>query len=253
MNINDVLATIKAWSQNAAKNHGLEAIFDVNIIQSSTQLCNDIEEERLEIVVASINEILPLDPTFDTVFIPISKDPFFVRYVLVVHRKSSISTFEELNNKVVALPQGNFMQLAELWFDTYLQKDTRTSTSFSLIKKTDSKDISKVGMQVFFRQIDAAVMRRDTLSRMAQLNPQIKQDLLVIRESEPLIPMVLVFRPSWQTPLRNTMEKVISQLHTTPLGEQILMVFRCVRLEKHPITILESTLSFLQKSAEFTK
>ncbi len=96
-------------------------------------------------------------------------------------------------------------------------------------------------------------MRRDTLSRMAQLNPQIKQDLLVIRESEPLIPMVLVFRPSWQTPLRNTMEKVISQLHTTPLGEQILMVFRCVRLEKHPITILESTLSFLQKSAEFTK
>ncbi len=153
VNINDVLATIKAWSQNAAKNHGLEAIFDVNIIQSSTQLCNDIEEERLEIVVASINEILPLDPTFDTVFIPISKDPFFVRYVLVVHRKSSISTFEELNNKVVALPQGNFMQLAELWFDTYLQKDTRTSTSFSLIKKTDSKDISKVGMQVFFDRL----------------------------------------------------------------------------------------------------
>ncbi len=252
-NVNDVLATIKAWSKNAVKAHDLQATFEVNIIESSAQLRNELKGKRLEIVVASINEILPLSLAFDTVFISIAKGSFPVRYVLVVHRDSAISTPEELNNSVVAIPRGDFMQLAEFWFDTYFQKNVRTPTSFSLTKKTDLEDISKAGMQVFFRQVDAAVIRRDTLNRMEQLNPQIKKDLLVIGESGPLMPMVLVFRPSWQTPLRDSMEKVLSELHTTSLGEQILMVFHCIRLEKHPITVLKSTLAFLQKSIESTR
>ncbi len=252
-NVNDVLATIKVWSQNAVKAHGLQAAFDVNIVESAARLRNELKEERLEIVVASIDEIESSDFVFDTVFISIAKGSFPVRYVLVVHRDSAISTPEELDNKVVAIPHGDFMQLAELWFDTCFQKNARTPASFSLTKKTDLENISKAAMQVFFRQIDAAVIRRDTLNSMEQLNPQIKKDLLVIRESEPLMPMVLVFRPSWQTALRDSMEKVLSELHTTPLGEQILMVFHCIRLEKHPITVLDSTLAFLQKSTESTK
>lgn len=252
-NINDALAAIKVWTQNSARAHGIESAFEVAIIDSTTELCEGLDNQQLEIVSTPTHDMLQLPPGIKTVFVSVPTGSFPVRYALVAHRDNTITTPRDLENSTVVIPRGDFMQLAEIWFDAYVQEYGHPPESSFLTKLTDSEDVFKAGMQVFFRQIDAAVIPRNALNRMGKRNPQIQNDLFIIGESMPLIPIVLIVRPSWQTPLRHAMETVLSELHTTPLGKQVLAVFHCSRLEKHPITILEPTLSFLQNQKKSTQ
>ncbi len=249
-NINDALAAIKVWTRNAAKIHGIQATFEVEIIDSPAELRDGLDKERFEIITTSIDTILPLTLSCGTVFVAKPKGAFPVRYALVVHRDSGITTPGELKNGIVTIPSGDFMQLAGIWLKAYIQTHLHTAASSILPNVAYSEDVPKAGIQVFFRQIDATVMRRDTLDRMGKLNPQMKKDLRIIGESVPLIPIVLIIRSSWQTPIRHAVEKILSEFHTTSLGKQVLAVFHCARLEKHPITILKPTLSFLRNTHE---
>ncbi len=252
-NNNDVLASIKAWTQGAAKAYGIQATFDVSIIGSPAKLRNSLKKKRFEIVVTSIKDIVGLPLSLDTIFVPIPNGSFPIHYVLVVHGNSGITDLGGLKDKSLAIPHGDFMQLASTWFEAHLQNHAHTAVSSFLAKLIHPKDVFKTGMQVFFRQIDAAVIPRDDLDRMGKLNPQMKKDLLIIGESLPLIPMVIIIHPSWQTPSSKAMEKVFSEFHTTPLGKQVLSVFHSVRIEKQPITILEPTLSFLRRHRGLTQ
>ncbi len=249
-NINDAMAAIKAWTQRSAKMLGIQASFEVEIIDSPSQLRDGLEKQHFEVVNTSIDTILPMISSYenlcDTVFVPRPKGEFPVRYVLVVHRNSGITNPGEIKNGILTVPPGDFMQLADIWLKIYFQQHVQTAVTPMLPNVTRSEGAFKAGMQVFFRQIDATVMRRDELNQMGYLNPQIKNDLRIIGASAPLIPVVLILRSSWQTPVRHAMETLLSDLHTTTLGKQMLRVFHCSRLEKHPISILESTLSFLQ-------
>lgn len=252
-NINDALAAIKIWTQNAARANGIESAFEVAIIDSPTELRDGLDNQQLEIVSIPTHNIVQLNFRLDTIFVSVPTGSFPVRYALVAHRNNTITTPRDLENSTVVIPRGDFMQLAEIWFDAYVQEYGYTPESSFLTKRTDSEDVFKAGMQVFFRQIDAAVIPRNALNRMGKRNPQIQNDLFIIGESTPLIPIVLIVRPSWQTPLRHAMETVLSELHTTPLGKQVLAVFHCSRLEKHPITVLEPTLSFLRNQKKITQ
>ncbi len=245
-NINDALATIKAWTRNAARAYGIQAKFEVNIVDSPSELRDGLDKQRFEIIKTSINNISSQDLSYDTVFVARPNGSVFVRYVLVVHRDSGITRPQELKDGTVAIPGGHFMQLADIWLKKYFQGYSHSSALSSLPKITRSENTLKAGMQVFFQQVDAAVLPKKELVRMSELNPQMKKELLIIGESEPLVPLVLIVRSSWQTPLRHTMEQILSNLHTTVLGKQILTVFHVARLEKYPKEILEPTLLFLQ-------
>ncbi|PIE73730.1 MAG: hypothetical protein CSA20_01615 [Deltaproteobacteria bacterium] len=247
-NVHDALAAIKVWTQSAAKTYGIKATFEVHIIDSPAELRDGLEEQRLEIVSTPINTILQMNLDTDTIFVPVLRGAFPVRYALVVHRNSTITETEQLKNKKVAIPRGNAMQLADIWLNAHFQHHVHTTAFNFLTKITHPEDTSRAGMQVFFRQVDAAVIPSATLYTMSKLNHQIKKDLFIIEESPPFVPYVLILRPSWQTPLRYAMEQILSELHLTPQGEQMLAMFHCSRLEKNPLTILEPTLSFLRKT-----
>ncbi len=249
-NNDEVLATIKAWAQHAVEAEGIQAAFEVEIIDSLAEIRNGLDEQRLEMINIPINDLPYLDMPLDTVFVSVPEESSFpVRYALVVHRNSGITRMSGLGNRSVTISQDNYMQLADIWLKASLQKQSHTAVA----KVTHSENASKAALQVFFQQIDAAVIPKDALGKMAGLNPQIRKDLLIIEESEPFIPVILVVRPSWKTPLRHALENILVNLHTTILGKQILSVFHCSRMEQHPITILEPTLSFLQKNKNVIK
>ncbi|PID42932.1 MAG: hypothetical protein CR981_02280 [Proteobacteria bacterium] len=249
-----VLAAIKAWAQHAVEAKGIQATFEVEILDSSAEIRNGLDEQRLEIINIPVNDLPYLDMSLDTVFVSLPAEISFpVRYVLVVHRDSGITKMSGLKNRRVTISRDNYMQLADLWFEASLQKQGHAASSSFLARITHSENASRAGLQVFFQQIDAAVIPKDAVDKMASLNPQIKKDLLIIEESEPFMPVILAVRPSWKSPLRHAMENILVNLHTTILGKQILTVFHCLRLEQHPITILEPTLSFLQNNKNVTK
>ncbi len=89
-----------------------------------------------------------------------------------------------------AVPRGNYMQLADIWLNAQLQAHVRTSASSFLAEIPPPEDLSKAGMQVFFHQTDAAVIPKDTLD----------------------------------------MIDAILELHLSPIGQQILHLFKTDRI-----------------------
>ncbi len=252
-NINDVLTAIKVWSQTAAREQGIQATLQVDLIDSPARLRKGMDERSIEIAVTTTHIVLQMSLPVETIFVSVPECSCPIHYVLLVHRDRAITNLMGLKDSSVAIPRGNYMQLADIWLNVQLQTHVHTSASSFLAEITHPEDLSEAGMQVFFHQTDAAVIPKDTLDRMGALNPQIQKDLFIMEESPRMIPVVLIVRPSWQTPLRHAMEQVIAELHTTPLGKKLLSVFQCARLEKKPITILEPTLSLLQKNQNVTQ
>ncbi len=254
VNNSEVMTAIKSWTQHAAEAQGIQATFEVKIIDSSAEIRNGLDNQRLDIIIIPINYLPYLDMSLDTVFVSVPAEISFpVRYALVIHRDSGITKTTGLENRSVTIPRDSYMQLADIWFEAYMQKQGHAAAPSLPTRITHSKNASLAGLQVFFQQIDAAVIPKDTLDKMVSLNPQIRKDLLIIEESEPFMPVIVVIRPSWKTPLRHVMGKSLANLHFTTLGKQMLTVFHCSRLEQHPITILEPTLSFLQKNKNLTQ
>ncbi len=246
-NINDALAAIKAWISDTAKERGVKATFKLNIIKSPSQMRDGLENQQLDIVNTSTDNVLHLDLSNDTIFAGLPEDSSQPRYVLVAHRDSAINHVKELKHAKVTIPHGDFMQLAEIWFETVLQEQVQSTMASYLGQITKSENFCKAGMQVFFKQIDAAVMTKKALENLCAHNPQLEEDLTVISESIPLLPVILIIRASWQSPLRQDIEEILSELHTKPRGKKVLEVFHCSHLEKQPITALKPTLSMLRK------
>lgn len=253
VNKNDAQAAIKVWAQTATREQGIQATYDVHLIDSFADLRRSLDEQWFDFAAVTAREFLQLDLQSDTVYLAATEDGFQVRYVLVVHRKSGISAPEELKNLRVAIPSGNYMQLAGTWFDAYFQKHLHTSASSWPVKVTRPENISKALLEVFFRQVDAAVLTIGALRVAGELNPQVEKNLVIIGESVPLIPSLIFFRPSWRTPLRDVLDEAFLNLHTMPQGKQVLTLFLCSHMEKHPAAVLEPTLSFLRQYKSMTK
>ncbi|MDZ7599594.1 MAG: hypothetical protein U5J82_15230 [Desulfobacterales bacterium] len=85
----------------------------------------------------------------------------------------------------------------------------------------------------------------DAFKIAAELNPQLHRELVVLYESPPFIPGFFILHPSWQTPARQNLIEAITNLHASPAGQQVLIVFQSSRMEKLPFSALAETLAFL--------
>lgn len=247
-NRNDAQSAIKVWAQTVSQERQLTEKFEVRIVDSLAELRRNLKDHHLDAVSLTAKEFLQLELQPDEIYVTATDAGFQTRYALVVHRDSGVTTLDGLKNRRVAIPQGQFMTLAGTWLDAQILDHAQATSRSWLAEVSQPDNPAKGVLQVFFRQIDAAVLTVDALELAGELNPQLLRDLVIIRESEPLITAFFLFRPLWQGPSRETIEDALLSLHTTPAGQQVLTVFQSSHMEKQPATILEPTLAFLRKN-----
>ena len=248
-NHNDAQSALKVWVQTVGQESSIHESVEVRIVDSPSEMQHDLDEDRLDAVVITSEELMQLRLQPDAIYLPATESGFETRYAVVVHRDSGITGLDGLKNRSVAVPQGHYMALARTWLDSQLLDHVQAVSSSWLAEVTRPDKLSKGVLQVFFRQTDAAVLTVDALNVAGELNPQLLHDLIIIKESPPLITSCFLFRPSWQGQSRDTMEKALLNLHATPGGQQVLTVFQSSRMVKQPAAVLEPTLSFLRKYA----
>ena len=106
---------------------------------------------------------------------------------------------------------------------------------------------SKSVMQVFFKQADAALVTMGAFDLVCEMNPQVKKNLRVLSVSQPFVAVGFIFNPAFQGPIRDQVEKAVMELQNTPSGQQVLTVFQASRMERHPVSIMDTTVEFLGK------
>lgn len=249
INRNDAAAALKAWAATVGKKKQIEGLLDVSLLPGSKKdLHKALSDDSLDGLSVTVAEYMDLGLEAKEVFIPIREQGPEVRYAVIVRNDGEISEPCDLMGSNLVLGQGGLMNLALPWLRTLTEIPADGGGGSAFIEPVSSEKPSKALLQVFFSQADAALVAAEAFDLACELNPQLRKNLKVLAESPSFIISFFIFPPNAKQD-RSTaqLEDAILDLHTTPDGMQVLTVFKSNRIEKYPISVLDSTIEFLER------
>ncbi len=247
VNENDAKAAVKAWAQVLAKERNIPIDPEARVLNGTEEISRALQSKLVDAVALTTDEHSRLGRELlsSEFIVGVNDGRLTEEYVLLVHRDSGIERVGDLRGRSLNFFQNTRMSLASAWLDTLLVKDGLGRTSKFFGRVTQLNKLPRVILPVFFRQSDACVVTRRGFHIMAELNPQVGQQLKVLSSSPELVPAGFCFRRDYNNPLKERILAEFGKVHTTPAGQQVLTIFQSGRLEVHPISILNSSLELL--------
>jgi phosphonate transport system substrate-binding protein len=202
---------------------------------SNTRICStlaeietDIRSKKIDLVVLlsaeylELREKVPLEP----LFIPTKGKNLYDRLVLVVRKDSGSRSLTDLKGKTLLQQTDLSSDRRSLWLDTLLMRQgVRNPARFFSSAQKMTKPSTSI-FAVFFRKADACIVTRRSLRVMAELNPQLSRDLLVLEESPPWPTSIIAVRKGLPVQHRETIQEVLGTLEQSTQGKQLLTLFR---------------------------
>ncbi|PTN32565.1 phosphate/phosphite/phosphonate ABC transporter substrate-binding protein [Desulfonatronum sp. SC1] len=219
---------------------------EIAMYDSLDELRAAYERGGIDAATLTTEETMLLGMEPDYVYLPTQSHVFHVRYVLLVHRESGIEDFADLASGKVVFFNNQYMVLALPWLETLFAEVAEQRVDHGAMDVETLDNPSKAILQVFFHQAQGALVTMEAFELACELNPQLRNELMIMHESPPLVPKMFVFRPDWKGTTRDQLEEAMLNLHTTPGGQQVLTVFQSSRLSKYPGSVLDSTRRFIE-------
>ncbi len=246
VNENDAKAAVKVWGQTVASERGIPVSPASMIYNGVPAVREALKKKEIDAVALTSVEFAALKPEIDLapLFLNFSSGTPTDQYVLLVHQEAGISSLRELRGRSLVLHENLRECLAQTWLETELAQGGLHPDGF-LGKLSTSSKLSKVVLPVFFRQADACVVTLKGFETLTELNPQLGKQLKVLTTSPELVTALFCFRQDYAPSFKGELLSSIGELHRTPSGQQILMVFESETIQEMPPSFLEKTLQFL--------
>lgn len=242
---NDASAALKVWASTLAKERNLKLNVQVGLFEQESQLRRALDGNQLEAASMSAEEFLRSGQMPDGIFLAAKNATGMERYVVVVHRGSGIDDLAGLKGRRLLHHISPMTGPALPWFEILLARQEMGRAEAVLGKLTTIDNPSKAVLRVFFRQDDACLVTTNAFGLACELNPQLRKDLKVLATSPELISNLVFFHPRYTGAARLQMEAAFLDLHSTPVGQQVLTIFQGSRMVKLPLSRLESTRQLL--------
>ena len=251
INRNDAKASTLAWGKMILSQRNIVAETVPTVFDRPDDLFRALNNEEIDAAAVLASEFLahPAVVTPDGVFLSVRNGKTIEQYVLLVRQSSGIQNVAELRGRSLELHEGARTSLAPAWLDTVLAEHKLGLTEDVFGKITRNEKVSRVIQRLFFRQTDACVATREAFATAGELNPQILKELRVLATSQEVVPSCFFFRPGFSSNLRQRIEEATLALHETAAGKQVLTVFQGERLEKHPLSCLDSARALVAEQA----
>ncbi|MRR06455.1 MAG: hypothetical protein EG828_05850 [Deltaproteobacteria bacterium] len=206
---------------------------------SSTRICTTLAElekgtssKKIDLVVLLPAEYLQLREkvSLEPLFISVKNKDFYEQLVLVVRKDSGARSLADLKGTKL-LQQGELSADGRsLWLDTLLMRQgVRNPKRFFANVRAPSKASASI-FAVFFKRADCCVVAHRSLRVMAELNPQLSRELMVLEESPPWPISIVAVRKGLPAQDRQTIQEVLGTLDKSTQGKQLLTLFRMDRL-----------------------
>jgi ABC-type phosphate/phosphonate transport system substrate-binding protein len=167
--------------------------------------------------------------------------------VLLVRRDNQITDLGQLKGKRLAVHAGYMLDSAHLWLSTVLSGKNLPEQERFFGSVLEVKKTSQAVLPVFFRQADACLVSKNSFQTMVELNPQIGKELTVLLSSNKLMYGMLCFHRYLNADIKTQVINSALNMHTTVTGKQILTLFQIDRVTPFKMSLLDTTLSLLDK------
>ncbi len=105
------------------------------------------------------------------------------RLLLLVHRDKHYQKIADLRNKTIARLRNEDVE--NLYFNLHLQKQFHRDSNTFFKKTVFTKSYSKAILKLFFKKVDAALVKQEAYDLALELNPQIGTKLKALVSIEP--------------------------------------------------------------------
>jgi phosphonate transport system substrate-binding protein len=247
VDMDDARVVTKLWSDLVVRKKSGKA--ETTIYQDLSVLERDLKAGKVDMAILVANEFMELRnrAPLEAIMVSSREKEFYEELYLLVRKDSGIRSVKDLRNKTFILQKGQYAVVHKIWLETLLMKegDHDARQFFSAVK--DARKPSQAVMPVFFRQADACIITRNGFDVMAEMNPQLRNELLILARSPKIASGVIALRKDYREDRKETVRELLSTLHEDTQGKQLLTLFRMSKLVPFRQEYMTSMEAFLRE------
>ena len=249
VNENDAKASIKALAATVARERGIPADPNPLLLAGTEAVAAAVGAGTVDAVGMTTDEYWALahEVSFDRFLMAVKNDDPAEEYVVLVHRESGLKDLADLRGKRLSIYENPRMCLAPVWLEVALAKAGLSAIGDHFGPVTELLKLSKPVLNVFFRQTEACLVTRRGFATMAEMNPQLGSQLVVLAASPPVVPSLFGFRNGFSALLKEKCLREFGVVHTSPAGQQALTIFQVGQVAERPVAALGSVLALLDE------
>ena len=242
----DAQVAVELWARQVTQKMGKRVIPRINFFDNREMLRAAIESESLDLVVLPVLDFLELREQvgIEPSIVSVLNGNWGFEMALLVKRDRNIERLEQLRGgRLMLQTRAAASSLEEIWLETLLRREGLEESGLFFREVKQPEKTSPAVLAVLFGQADAALVRRLAFDTMAELNPQLSQELTAIATSPGYVPTITYFLSSTEPDKRRAILEGALELHTYPRGRQILTLFandRVIAFTSEHIASVES-------------
>jgi hypothetical protein len=226
-NPNDATASMRIWTEQIGRIRGFQFNTKIEIGRSVGQMRQSLAEYSVDLLVLDTSDYLALadGKLIEAVAAGTNRGQLLVYpYLLLTKDAAEAGRFDGLRGKRIVVASRTKSNLGMVWLETLLAENRlgRAATFFGSVEI--GYRASACVLPLFFGKIDACVVDFANLESLKELNPQLGR-LHVAARSEGLVEG-LIAMPVQPHPYQSELIDSILNLHKTPAGEQLGVVFK---------------------------
>ena len=247
VNENDARAAVKIWGGQIAMEHNIPTDPVPVILKGLDALLESLLKKQVDTVGITTIEYdqLRRKVEFCPLFVAANAGCVSEHYILLTHRKGPVKTLADLGGCSLTIHSNPRNCLAPLWLDMLLTRQGHPAAKDFAGTINREFKLAKVVLPVFFGRVDACVVTHGGFDTMAELNPQLARQLVILAESPAVVPTIFAFRANYNPVYKEKLIKGLKDLKRSPAGQQVLTIFQSDDLVIHPASSLDTTLKLI--------
>lgn len=247
----DATVAIQMWGDELFGNLGLNYFPEIKIYNDNEEFFTAIDNDKIDLVSFLTTEYFEIanKEKIEPYLVPVVNGNTGYEFILVVKKDKGIKSLTDLKNKKLNIQLEAYTTLIKMWIETSLNENGYSSDDyFSGIKEVVKP--SQALFPVFFNQADACIITAKSYELMIELNPQLKNDLIIIQKSPMLVSGIMFIKKNLGDDLKNIIANAAHRLSNSTSGKQILSLFGSEALVKFKPEYLISTKELIDKFEE---
>ncbi len=224
VDIKDLKIGVELMVKELGEKFGFKAIS--HVYENPDILMKDLQKGKLDIVYTTSPNYLLYEQqvAMDLAHVPMIGGSTAYRYQVLVSSDSKAATIMDLEGKILAVMKDDL--IGDIYLNTLLLRNKQQESERFFQSVIEKKKQSRAILSVFFGKADACIAAEGVFKTMVELNPQIDKKLKTISSSQKIIPGVVSYRKGYPKKLQKLVSTSLLDLHKTPRGKQILVLFK---------------------------
>lgn len=247
----DAEAALEVWVDKFVHGLGLDYTAKGTVFDDLQATAVALKRAKVDIVSLHILDFLSLrDQVKVEPFLFTSRtEAIKEEFMILTHAERGLESVVDLKGKTLRVQSGIYHQISTIWLDTLLLRENQQEHKLHLRTIEIVNKASQAILPVFFKQVDACIVLKESFANAVELNPQLGRELKVIALSPGYVLYVCCFRPEFRQDFKRDVIEHTSKLHELPEGQQILLLFNIKKLIPFKAKDINSVESLLEEHA----